>query len=178
MKVIRIHSFSIYKDIYLTNSLQSYFKKFIFVENSITIIIHNLLQPTFMGKRKKPINFDSKRLYYSIQEVADHFAVNISLLRFWEKEFSNIKPKKTTGGTRQYTREDVMEIAVVYRLVKEKGLTLEGARQALKTNKTDEDLRIETLSRLQNIKKELLQLEEEFDTLHQQQKYSTTKTEN
>ena len=70
-----------------------------------------------MKKSKKPINFDSKRLYYSIQEVADHFAVNISLLRFWEKEFSNIKPKKTTGGTRQYTREDVMEIAVVYSIV-------------------------------------------------------------
>lgn len=47
-----------------------------------------------MGKRKKPIQFDDKRLFYSIQEVADHFAVNVSLLRFWEKEFENINPKK------------------------------------------------------------------------------------
>ena len=46
-----------------------------------------------MGKRKKPIQFSEKRLYYSIQEVADHFAVNVSLLRFWEKEFDNINPK-------------------------------------------------------------------------------------
>lgn len=130
-----------------------------------------------MGKRKRPINFDGKRLYYSIQEVADHFAVNISLLRFWEKEFDSINPKKTKGGTRQYTKDDVKEIAIVYRLVKEKGLTLEGARQALKTNKTDEELRIETLIRLQKIKNELRQLEEEFDTLHQQQKYSNTQTE-
>jgi DNA-binding transcriptional MerR regulator len=55
-----------------------------------------------MGKRKKPIQFDDKRLFYSIQEVADHFAVNVSLLRFWEKEFENINPKKTAGGTRHY----------------------------------------------------------------------------
>ncbi len=47
-----------------------------------------------MGKRRKLIRFDDKRLFYSIQEVADHFAVNVSLLRFWEKEFDNINPKK------------------------------------------------------------------------------------
>ncbi len=127
-----------------------------------------------MGKRKRPIDFDDKRLYYSIQEVADHFAVNISLLRFWEKEFPNIKPKKTQGGTRQYTKDDIKEIAIVYRLVRNKGLTLEGARQALKTNKTAEDIRIETLSRLNNLRKELIELEKEFDNLHQQQKYSNT----
>ena len=130
-----------------------------------------------MGKRKRPINFEGKRLYYSIQEVADHFAVNVSLLRFWETKFDNINPKKTKGGTRQYTKEDVMEIEIVYRLVKDKGLTLEGARQTLKTNKDDEDRRVEALQRLQSIKKELSFLEEEFDTLHQQQKYSSTKTE-
>ncbi|NLA62175.1 MAG: MerR family transcriptional regulator [Bacteroidales bacterium] len=125
-----------------------------------------------MGKRKRPINLEGKRLYYSIQEVADHFAVNLSLLRFWEKEFENINPKKTKGGTRQYTKEDIMEIAIVYRLVKEKGLTLEGARQALKSNKSVEDVRIETLNRLNNLKKELFELEKEFESLHQQQKYS------
>ncbi len=65
-----------------------------------------------------------------------------------------------------------MEIAIVYRLVKEKGLTLEGARQALKSNKSVEDVRIETLNRLNNLKKELFELEKEFESLHQQQKYS------
>ena len=125
-----------------------------------------------MGKRKRPINLEGKRLYYSIQEVADHFAVNLSLLRFWEKEFENINPKKTKGGTRQYTKEDIMEIAIVYRLVKEKGLTLEGARQALRSNKSFEDIRIETLNRLYSLKKELFELEKEFESLHQQQKYS------
>ena len=65
-----------------------------------------------------------------------------------------------------------MEIAIVYRLVKQKGLTLEGARQALKSNKSVEDVRIETLNRLNNLKKELFELEKEFESLHQQQKYS------
>lgn len=130
-----------------------------------------------MAKHKRPIDFDSKRLFYSIKEVADHFAVNISLVRFWEKEFPNIKPKKTKGGTRQYTKEDVREIGIVYRLVKEKGLTLDGARQALRTNKSDEDNRMEALSTLMEIKKELQQLENEFNSLHEQQKYTNTKTE-
>ncbi len=130
-----------------------------------------------MGKRKKPIQFNDKRLFYSIQEVADHFAVNVSLLRFWEKEFDNINPKKTAGGTRQYTREDIRQVEVVYRLVKEKGMTLEGARQTLKIKKDDETRRAEAISRLTEIKKELLLLEEEFNHLHEQQKYSKIKTE-
>ncbi|MFA5650737.1 MAG: MerR family transcriptional regulator [Proteiniphilum sp.] len=130
-----------------------------------------------MGKRKKPIQFNDKRLFYSIQEVADHFAVNVSLLRFWEKEFDNINPKKTAGGTRQYTREDIRQVEVVYRLVKEKGMTLEGARQTLKIKKDDETRRAEAISRLTEIKRELLLLEEEFNHLQEQQKYSKTKTE-
>ena len=130
-----------------------------------------------MGKRKKPIQFDEKRLYYSIQEVADHFAVNVSLLRFWEKEFDNIRPKKTAGGTRQFTRDDIREVEIVYHLVKEKGMTLEGARQTLKSKKDDEAKQVEVVSRLVEIKKELLLLEEEFAQLHEQQKYAKKATE-
>jgi len=130
-----------------------------------------------MGKRKKPIQFDEKRLYYSIQEVADHFAVNVSLLRFWEKEFENIHPKKTAGGTRQYTRDDIRELEIIYHLVKEKGMTLEGARQTLKSNKDDQTKRAEAVTRLTDIKKELLLFEEEFDQLHMHQKYTKQATE-
>lgn len=130
-----------------------------------------------MGKRKKPIQFDEKRLYYSIQEVADHFAVNVSLLRFWEKEFENIHPKKTAGGTRQYTRDDIREVEIIYHLVKEKGMTLEGARQTLKSNKDDQTKRAEAVTRLTDIKKELLLFEEEFDQLHMHQKYTKQATE-
>lgn len=130
-----------------------------------------------MGKRKKPIQFSEKKLFYSIQEVADHFAVNVSLLRFWEKEFENISPRKTAGGTRQYIREDIQQIEIVYHLVKEKGMTLEGARHTLKSKKDEEAKRAEAVARLSEIKKELLLLEKEFDQLHEHQRYSKTKTE-
>ena len=130
-----------------------------------------------MGKRKKPIQFNEKRLYYSIQEVADHFAVNVSLLRFWVLVFDNIRPRKTTGGTRQFTREDIQQVEIVYHLVKEKGMTLDGARQTLKTKKDDETKRVEAIARLTEIKKELLLLEEQFDILHEKHKYTSTQTE-
>lgn len=124
-----------------------------------------------MGKRRKPIEFTEQRLYYSIKEVADHFAVNISLLRFWEKEFDNIKPKKTAGGTRQYSPSDIQQLEIVYNLVKERGMTLEGARQHLKSKKDEETKRAEAAARLKIIKSELLQLEEQFNQLHEKQKY-------
>lgn len=130
-----------------------------------------------MGKRRRIIQFNDRRLYYSLKEVADHFAVNTSLLRFWEKEFDNIRPKKTAGGTRQYTREDILEVELVYNLVKERGMTLEGAKQVLSSSKDNETKRIEAIDRLRAIKKELLSLEQEFDKLHQIQKYTRTEIE-
>lgn len=125
-----------------------------------------------MAKRRRIIQFNERRLYYNLKEVADHFAVNVSLLRFWEKEFDNINPKKTQGGARQFTREDIRQVELVYNLVKERGMTLEGAKQVLKSNKDDETKRIEALDRLKKIRKELAQLQNEFDTLHELQQYN------
>lgn len=110
------------------------------------------------------IDFEkTSKLYFSIKEVASHFDVNESLLRFWEKEFDEIKPRKTDGGTRQYTREDIDTISLIHSLVKERGLTLEGARQILKTNKDGETRRIELIRRLERIKKELTDLKKGFE---------------
>lgn len=110
------------------------------------------------------IDFEnSNRLYYSVKEVAQHFDVNESLLRFWETEFDIIRPRKTDGGTRQYTRDDIDSIALVYHLVKEKGLTLEGARQTLKNKKGETERRVQVIQRLEQIKKELEDMEREFD---------------
>ena len=82
------------------------------------------------------LNTDKElKLYYSIGEVADMFGVNPSLLRFWEKEFPQISPKTAGRGIRQYRKEDVETIGLIYHLVKEKGMTLPGARQRLKDNK-------------------------------------------
>jgi len=74
------------------------------------------------------------KLYFSISEVAQMFDVNESTLRFWEKEFDQIRPRKTGKGTRSYRQEDIDAIRLVYHLVKERGMTLAGARQKLKEN--------------------------------------------
>ncbi|RGN42883.1 MULTISPECIES: MerR family transcriptional regulator [unclassified Bacteroides] len=105
------------------------------------------------------------KLYYSISEVAKMFDVNESLLRFWEKEFPIIKPKKNAKGSRQYRKEDIENIRLIYHLVKEKGMTLLGARQKLKDNKEDTIQAIEIIDRLKEIREELLKMKKELDTL-------------
>ena len=75
------------------------------------------------------------KLYFSISEVAQMFDVNESTLRFWEKEFDIINPRKTSKGTRFYKQEDIDAVRLIYHLVKERGMTLAGARQKLKDNK-------------------------------------------
>lgn len=105
------------------------------------------------------IDFENdKRIYFSIKDVADHFRVNESLLRFWEKEFNVISPRKSAGGTRQYSRTDIETVALVYHLLKEQGLTIEGAKQKLRTNKNDYQKKSEVLYKLETIKKELTDL--------------------
>lgn len=105
------------------------------------------------------------KLYYSISEVAKIFGVNESLLRYWEKEFPMIAPKKAGGNIRQYRKEDIENIRLVYHLVKEKGMTLAGAKQRLKMNKETTMNTAEILERLKEIKKELLSMRKELDYL-------------
>ena len=80
------------------------------------------------------IELPEKR-YYGIGEVAKAFSVNNSLIRFWEKEFDIIKPKKNAKGDRKFTSEDIKNLELIYHLVKERGFTLEGAKTHLKENK-------------------------------------------
>ena len=103
------------------------------------------------------------KLYYSISEVAAMFDVNESLLRFWEKEFPQISPKTTGRGIRQYRKEDVETIGLIYHLVKEKGMTLPGARQRLKDNKEATVRNYEIVNRLKAIKDELLAIKRALD---------------
>jgi DNA-binding transcriptional MerR regulator len=74
------------------------------------------------------------KLYYTIGEVATMFNVNASLIRFWEKEFSIIQPKKNKKGNRLFTPKDIINFNKIYHLVKEQGFTLEGAKNSLKNN--------------------------------------------
>ncbi len=103
-----------------------------------------------------------QRLYYSIGEVADMFSVNTSLIRFWEKEFDVIKPKRNKKGTRFFTTKDVDNLHIIYNLVKERGYTLLGAKEKIKKNPKEiyEDLEmINTLKKARNflldVRKEL-----------------------
>ncbi len=101
-----------------------------------------------------------EKLYYSISEVADMFSVNNSLIRFWEKEFDIIRPKKNKKGNRMFTKEDIENFRVIYHLVKERGFTLQGAQQKLKENKSDTVNKVEVIHRLGKVKEFLLDLKE------------------
>lgn len=100
------------------------------------------------------VNLPEKR-YYSIGEVAKAFDVNPSLLRYWEKEFKQIQPQKKTSGIRKYTPTDIENIQLIHHLLKEKGMTLEGAKNHLKVAKNKEKNKIQLLNRLENIKTQL-----------------------
>ena len=110
------------------------------------------------------INLPDK-LYYSIGEVAKAFDVNASLIRFWEKEFEIIQPKKNAKGNRLFTKNDIECFKNIYYLVKIKGYTLDGAKQAIGKKgviKTKEE--IDVVKRLEDIKDELIKLKMSFET--------------
>lgn len=107
------------------------------------------------------INLPEKR-YYTIGEVAQAFNVNTSKIRFWEKEFDILSPKKNAKGTRKYSTEDVKIFHLIYNLVEEKGYTLEGARTKLKENNKTTLSNFEIIQKLQNIKNILLQIKNEL----------------
>ena len=103
------------------------------------------------------------KLYYSIGEVAQMFGVNESLLRFWEKEFPQLNPKKAGRNIRQYRKEDIEIVRLIYHLVKERGMTLPGARQRLKDNKENTLRNFEIVERLKSIRQELVNMRNALD---------------
>lgn len=104
-----------------------------------------------------------EKLFYTIGEVADMFNVNASLIRFWEREFDIIKPKKNKKGNRLFTKEDIDNFHIIYHLVKERGMTLKGAQKKLKDNREDTVNNLEVIKSLNNIKKMLLDIREEMN---------------
>ncbi|GHU92316.1 transcriptional regulator [Bacteroidia bacterium] len=113
-------------------------------------------------------SFKQEKMFHSISEVAKMFDVNESLLRYWEKEFPSINPAKTAKGTRQYRKEDIEAVRLVYHLVKDKGLTLAGAKQKLKENKESVVNNEEIIFRLKGVRDELIALRDEFDEMEKQ----------
>jgi DNA-binding transcriptional MerR regulator len=100
----------------------------------------------------------AEKLFYSIGEVAKIFNVKTSLIRFWESEFDIIKPKKNKKGNRLFSPKDVENFHLIYHLVKERGFTLQGAKDKLKENKEDTINKVEIVARLKEIRRFLVDL--------------------
>lgn len=107
------------------------------------------------------IELPEKR-YYGIGEVAKAFGVNTSLIRFWEKEFDALKPKKNAKGNRKFTPDDINNLKLIYHLVKERGFTLEGAKIHLKEGKKETLTNFDIISKLEDIKNQLVKIKDQL----------------
>ena len=104
---------------------------------------------------------ETEKLFYSIGEVADMFDVNTSLIRFWEKEFDIITPSKNKKGNRLFTKKDIENFKLIFHFVKEKGYTLQGAKDKLKGGvKESEHDKVQVIERLKAIKDQLLKMKD------------------
>ena len=106
-------------------------------------------------KEKEP-----EKLFYSIGEVARLFKVNTSHIRFWEKQFDILKPKKNNKGNRMFTKDDVDNLHLIYHLVKERGFTLDSAKKKMKDNRGETINSVEIVRSLKNIKSFLLEMKD------------------
>ena len=103
-----------------------------------------------------------RKTIFKIGEVAKIFNVNISAIRFWEKEFDILKPKKNKRGNRLFTQRDMENLKIIHYLLKERGYTVEGAKKKLKENKNDTINNVEIVSYLKDIRSFLVQLREQL----------------
>lgn len=108
-------------------------------------------------------NAPVEKMFYSIGEVAKIFGENTSLIRYWEKEFDILKPKKNAKGNRLFTKSDLENLKIIHHLVKERGFTLEGAKKKLKENKEDTINEKLIIDHLQDVKSFLLELKKSLD---------------
>ena len=102
-----------------------------------------------------------EKLYYTIGEVALMLDVNTSLLRYWEKEFDVLKPKKNAKGDRFFTKDDIENLKLIYHLVREKGYTLDGAKTRLKTDIELTQKKFKIIERLKKVRGFLEELKEQ-----------------
>lgn len=108
-------------------------------------------------------NKKGQKMFYSIGEVAEMFDVNASLIRYWDKEFDIIKPHKNKKGNRMFTVQDIDNFHLIYHLVKERGMTLAGAKKKIKDNKEDTENNFELVKKLKEIKALLIDIKNEMD---------------
>lgn len=107
-----------------------------------------------MPYREKPV----EKLYYSIGEAAEMFEVPVSTIRYWENEFSILRPMKNKKGNRLFTPEDIQNLRLIHHLLKVEGMTLPGAKKKLISNKGELERKIEINNSLSRIKELLIDL--------------------
>jgi len=122
-------------------------------------VVVKLLKPQSVPYKEPKI----EKVFYSIGEVSEMFGVNPSLIRFWDKEFTTLKPTKNRKGNRLFTPEDLEHFRLIYHLVKEKGMTIKGARQLLQKNKEGTANTFEVVKRLLGIKEQLIAIRDELE---------------
>ena len=108
------------------------------------------------------MKLDEQKIYYSIGEVAKIFNVNNSLIRFWEKEFDIIKPKKNSRGNRIFSKNDLKNISLIYHLLKEKKYTIQGAIKKIRENKDGVQKNYEIIQNLKKVRSQLVEIREEL----------------
>jgi DNA-binding transcriptional MerR regulator len=106
-----------------------------------------------------------EKKFYKIGEVAEMLQIPASTLRFWEKEFTVIKPKRNSRNTRFYTMEDIENIRIVHYLVKEQGLKLDAAEQQIRQNRKNVSKKHEVISRLREMREDLMKLSDALDAI-------------
>jgi DNA-binding transcriptional MerR regulator len=102
------------------------------------------------------------KMYYSMGEVTEMFSVNASQIRFYEKEFDVLQPKKNKKGNRLFTPEDIENMKIIFHLVDEKGFTLKGAKEHLKNNSSEVKENQKIIDALEKLKDFLLKLDQEI----------------
>ncbi len=108
---------------------------------------------------KKP---KTEKRYYSISEVADMFDVSKSLIRYWESEFDYLKPHKNSKGERRFTQVNLDQLSIIYHLVKERGFTLEGARNEIDRDKEKLAKKLQYIQKLKELRKTLLDIQRDL----------------
>ncbi len=122
----------------------------------------------FCGKQPKAMALNTEKkpkLYYSIKEVSDMLGVTPSMLRFWEKEIPQIKPKTTGNNVRQYTQANIEDIKTVYNLVKVRGFKLAAAKRILRENKCGADTQARVIEELMGIREGLQEIKRSLDAI-------------
>jgi len=103
-----------------------------------------------------------EKLFYQIGEVSEMFSEPVSTIRFWEKEFDILKPRKNNKGNRLFMQEDIKNLRLIHHLLRERGMTLEGAKKYLRDNRSEADFRLEIADTLRNIREMLLEIQDEI----------------